>query len=567
VHTVRGATRCAEWHDARVTADAGSEAQAARLLEAGRALVAELNLEVVLERLLATARELTGARYAAIGVLDAERHGLERFLTSGVDPATHAAIGDLPRGRGILGLLIEDPRPLVLADVGTHPRSYGFPAGHPPMTTFLGVPLLIRGVAWGNVYLTEKAGGEFGDADLDAVTVLADWAAIAIDHARLFSELEERSTELERAVEGLQATTAIARALGSETDLDRVLELIVKRGRALVRARSVVLLLLEGDLLVAAAGAGQLDRATLKSSLPEHGSVAGEVLRSGRPERVADVSVRFELQDEQLAIAGAETALLVPLRYRERALGVLCAFDRLDEDPEFGDRDEELLLAFAASAATAVATAKSVEAERLRHSLRSAEQERSRWARELHDETLQGLAALGVLLSSGLRAGGEALDQAARSATEQLSIEIANLRALITELRPAALDQLGLTAALEGLARRSADVDGLEVGLDVQVHEEELDPELKTALYRLVQEALTNVGKHARATCVEVAIEQGPDEVRVHVRDDGRGFDAAEPTAGFGLAGMRERAALMGGRLEIDTSAAAGTTVIAVFPV
>jgi signal transduction histidine kinase len=294
-------------------------------------------------------------------------------------------------------------------------------------------------------------------------------------------------------------------------------------------------------------------------------SVAGEVLRSGRPERIADVSVRLGLQDEQLGIAGAETALLVPLRYRDRALGVLCAFDRLDEEPEFGDREEDLLLSFAASAATAVATAKSVEAERLRHSLRSAEQERSRWARELHDETLQGLAALGVLLSSGLRAGGTALEQAARQATEQLSTEIANLRALITELRPAALDQLGLEAALEGLGRRSGDVEGLEVGLDLQLREDVLDPELKTAVYRLVQEALTNVSKHARAGRVDVTVEQGPDALRVRVADDGRGFDAAEPTGGFGLEGMRERAALMGGELEIATSSA-GTVVSAAFP-
>src|SRR5918995_2306853 len=172
---------------------ARTDDQAARLLEAGRSLVSELDLEVVLERLLATARELTGARYAAIGVLDAERRGLERFLTSGIDAATHAAIGDLPRGRGILGLLIEDPHPIVLSDVGSHPRSYGFPQGHPPMTTFLGVPLLIRGQAWGNLYLTEKHGGEFDDADVQAVTVLAEWAAIAIEHARLYRTSVERS--------------------------------------------------------------------------------------------------------------------------------------------------------------------------------------------------------------------------------------------------------------------------------------------------------------------------------------------------------------------------------------
>jgi signal transduction histidine kinase len=542
------------------------ERRAERLLEAGRALVAELDTEVVLERLLETARELTGARYAAIGVLDEDRRMLARFLTAGVDAETHRAIGDLPRGRGVLGVLIDDPRPLVLSDVGTHPRSFGFPAGHPPMTTFLGVPLLIRGEAWGNVYLTDKQDGEFDDADVQTVTVLADWAAIAIEHARLYSRSVERSEQLERAVEGLEATTAIARALGSETDLSRVLELVVKRGRALVRARSVVMLLREGDQLAAVAGAGQLDPRTLGASVPVQGSAAGDVLRRGRPERIDDVSTRFGIHDEPLGIVGAETSMLVPLIYRDRPLGVLGVFDRLDADPTFGDREEQLLLAFAASAATAVATAKTVEAERLRHSLRSAEQERSRWARELHDETLQGLAALGVLLRAGLRAGGEGLEQAARSATEQLSTEIANLRALITELRPAALDELGLVAAVEGLARRAQEIDGLEVELAVDLGDADLDPELATAVYRLVQEALTNVGKHAHATRVDVQIDCAPHELRVRVADDGRGFDTEQPTEGFGLTGMRERAALMNGRLDVET-APGGTVVAARFPI
>jgi len=548
------------------TASGDAFEQAERLLEAGRALVSELDLEVVLERLLETARDLTGARYAAIGVLDEERRLLDQFLTSGIDEATHRAIGDLPHGRGVLGLLIEDPRPLVLADVSAHPRSYGFPAGHPRMKTFLGVPIMIRGEAWGNLYLAEKAGGaEFGDSDVRAATVLSDWAAIAIDHARLYRESTERSAELERAVEGLEATTAVARALGSETDLGRVLELIVKRGRALVRARTVVLLLAEGDRLVAAAAAGQVDDRTLGTALRADGSVAGEVLRAGRAERVGDVAARLGIHDEELGVVGAETALLVPLRYRERPLGVLCAFDRLEDEPGFGDREEELLTTFAASAATAVATAQSVEAERLRHSLRSAEQERSRWARELHDETLQGLAALGVLLKSGLRAGGETLERAAREAAEQVATEIANLRALITELRPAALDQLGLVAALEGLALRAREVEGLETALDVHVDEATLDPDLRTAVYRLVQEALTNVGKHAGATRVAITVAEDAAALAVRVADDGRGFDAAQPTAGFGVTGMRERAALMGGTLDI-VSSSEGTVVSARIP-
>ena len=289
------------------------------------------------------------------------------------------------------------------------------------------------------------------------------------------------------------------------------------------------------------------------------------MLRAGRAERVGDVAARLGIHDEELGVVGAETALLVPLRYRERPLGVLCAFDRLEDEPGFGDREEELLTTFAASAATAVATAQSVEAERLRHSLRSAEQERSRWARELHDETLQGLAALGVLLKSGLRAGGETLERAAREAAEQVATEIANLRALITELRPAALDQLGLVAALEGLALRAREVEGLETALDVHVDEATLDPDLRTAVYRLVQEALTNVGKHAGATRVAITVAEDAAALAVRVADDGRGFDAAQPTAGFGVTGMRERAALMGGTLDI-VSSSEGTVVSARIP-
>src|SRR5205085_12542939 len=164
-------------------------ARLGRLIEVGRSLVSELDHDGVLDRVLATARELTGARYAALGILDEDRRELEQFITRGVDDETHRAIGELPRGRGILGVLIDDPRPLRLRDVGEHPRSYGFPPGHPPMHTFLGVPITIRGQAWGNLYLAEKAGGEeFSHDDELTAVVLADWAAVAIDNARLFRD-------------------------------------------------------------------------------------------------------------------------------------------------------------------------------------------------------------------------------------------------------------------------------------------------------------------------------------------------------------------------------------------
>ncbi len=222
-----------------------------RLLAAGRAVVSELDLDAVLEQVLATARRLTGARYAALGVLNDQRTGLGDFITSGVDRETHRAIGDLPHGRGVLGLLVTDPHPLRLADVTAHPQSYGFPPAHPPMSTFLGVPVVIRGEAWGNLYLTEKDGGaEFDDADEESAITLAGWAAIAIENARLYREEARRRRDLEQAARRYEAMTEIARAVGGVTQLDRVLAVVVDRARALVDARIALVILLDGDELV-----------------------------------------------------------------------------------------------------------------------------------------------------------------------------------------------------------------------------------------------------------------------------------------------------------------------------
>jgi signal transduction histidine kinase len=532
----------------------------ATLLEAGRGLVAQLEVDAVLQQLLRIACELTGARYAAIGVLDSDRRLLERFITRGIDQATRELIGDLPRGHGVLGELIRNPAPLRLEDVGDHPRSYGFPAHHPRMETFLGVPVVIRGEPWGNLYLTDKEGGPFDEADEAATIVLADWAAIAVDNARLHEDAARRRVDAERAVRRLEATVAIARAVGTETDLDRVLELIVKRGRALLDARAVVLLLVDGDEFHLAAGAGQVAPAALGAHFPIADSVTGEVLFSGRPERIDDVPSRLRISDRRLGIADATTALLVPLVYRNTSIGLLAAFDRFGDDRAFGGEEEQLFLAFAASAATAVATARTVAEERLRHSLAASEQERGRWARELHDETLQALGALNVLLSSALRRGThEALEQAVRDAVEQIGTEIESLRTLITELRPAALDEIGLAPAIESLGERLAAVEGLDVDLSIDLAGR-LDPELETVVYRLVQEALTNVAKHAGAERARVRVVLDADVVRVEIADDGKGFDPDAAFEGFGVLGMRERVALAGGQLAIDSQP--GRTVV-----
>ena len=265
-----------------------------RLLEVGRALTTELDQRIVLDRVLEAAREVTGARYAALGILNEQHSALEQFLTAGVDEATHRAIGDLPRGRGVLGALIEHPQPLRLADVGQHPSSYGFPAGHPPMRSFLGVPIVIRGQAWGNLYLTEKAGGEFTESDEEAAVILADWAAIAIENARLYESSERRREEAEKAFRGLEATRDVAVAIGGEIALEHVLELIVKRGRALVSARSLVIMLREGEELVLHASAGHVEEMSgVRLSIAE--STSGEVLERRHPERIADVASRLRI--------------------------------------------------------------------------------------------------------------------------------------------------------------------------------------------------------------------------------------------------------------------------------
>jgi signal transduction histidine kinase len=513
--------------------------------------VSHLDLDVLLEELLAIATDVTGARYAAIGVLDQDRRELERFLTSGISAEAHRAIGDLPRGRGILGVLIDDPRPLRLASVGDDPRSYGFPAGHPPMDTFLGTPVLIRGEAWGNLYLTEKHdGSEFTEADEEAAVILADWAGIAVENARLFQASESRRDELERTVQQLEATTAIARAVGGETELDRVLELIVKRGRALVDARGLVILLREESVLKVAATAGDVS-ASIRGS--ELGVPAGD----------PDAALRAGLHALELE---AGDALLVPLVFRGRSLGMLVALPGQDEAERFGSQVKRLLPAFAASAATAVGTARSVEAQRLRDSVAAAEAERARWARELHDETLQGLGGLRMLVSAARRGtDADAMRQALEEVVARIDGEIDGLRSLIRELRPAALDELGPVPAIEELAARMSARHGLEITTSL-AFEGRRPAELETTLYRIIQEGLTNAVKHARASRVEIAVEESDGLLRVSVADDGSGFDPEAPRAGFGLAGMRERVALVGGELDVRSSAE-GTRIAAALPV
>jgi signal transduction histidine kinase len=544
--------------------ETGLQARLRALVEAGIALSSELSLDALLQKLVETAAELTGARYAALGVIDQSGRQLERFVTTGIDPEIHATIGDLPRGRGILGVLIRDAQPLRLADLSADPRSVGFPEHHPSMKTFLGVPILLRGVAYGNLYLTEKEGGaEFTQDDQDLVGLLAAQAAVTIENARLY----ESATRWLRQLESLNE---VGNALASELDFDRLLDLIASRTRELVGARlvSIALPTLDGSLRIEAAVGEGFD-GMLGRTFGADSSKTGRVFERARSERVDSMLEDPEIDQSAARAFGIHAALYVPLLARGRAIGVLVAHDREGPDPRFTDDDLRLAETFAARAAIAVNLAERVSRDALRRVVDAQELERKRLARELHDETGQALTSiiLGLRTVDDARSDEER-SEALRALRELVLSTLNDVRQLAVELRPQALDDFGLVPALERLSDTFQQKSGIVVHFEAQLGEKRLAPEAETALYRIVQEALTNVAKHAGASNVSVLLTRKDGGVVAVVEDDGRGLAAgAESGDGLGLVGMRERVQLLGGRLALESAGAVGTTVVAEVPV
>jgi signal transduction histidine kinase len=534
------------------------------LLEASMSIGSELSLESLLQRLVTTAAELTAARYAALGVIDRSGLQLERFLTTGIDDETHRAIGDLPRGRGILGVLINEATPLRLHDLGEDPRSVGFPANHPPMRTFLGVPIMLRGVAYGNFYLTEKAGGEdFTDEDQEIVALLAGQAAVAIENARLYEATTQWSKQLESLNE-------IGNALATETDLGRLLDLIARRLRELLDARIVAVMLPAGDdELRFTAVAGDSEENFLGHTIPRASSKSGRVFDRGRSERSDSVLDDPEVDRNVVRGFGARTGLWVPLVARSQTIGLIAVHDKLGADARFTDNDLRLAETYASRAAVAVDLSQRIARDALRRVVDAQELERRRLARELHDETGQALTS--ILL--GLKTleettEGDGSSGAIGDLRELVVATLQDVRRLAVELRPKVLDDFGLVPALERLTETFAEQTGILVRFESGLGGERLPSEVETALYRIVQESLTNIVKHARAQTVSIAITRKPGAVAAVVEDDGLGFDPAEVReGGFGLEGMRERVGLLDGRLQVESGEGVGTTLVAEVPI
>ena len=526
------------------------------LVETGIAINSELSLDGVLERIVEAAARVTAARYAALGVIDPAGSGLERFVTYGIEPEVQTQIGDPPHGRGILGVLIHDARPLRLHDLTGDPRSVGFPPGHPPMHSFLGVPIVLRGVAYGNLYLTEKEGGDFTDEDEELLTLLAAQAAVAVENARLYESATAWSQQLESLNE-------VGAALVGELELDPLLDLIATRLRELIGARLVAIALPAGEGLRIAAVDGEGANELLAVGVLTDESKTKRVLERGRSERVDSLLEDPEVNQEIARRLGATTGLYVPLRARDRPIGVLVAHNKLGRDQRFTSGDLRLAEQFALRASIAVDLSQRVARDALRRVVAGQEVERRRLARELHDETGQALTS--ILL--GLRAVDEAGDpehvKAAVSDLRELVVAtLQDVRRLAVQLRPKALDDFGLVPALERLVQTFSESSGISVELEAQLGEDRLPTEVETTIYRIVQEALTNVVKHAEGTRVSILLVRRDGTGTVVIEDDGRGFvPEALRADSIGLEGMRERVALLDGRLTIETAPGAGTTL------
>jgi signal transduction histidine kinase len=540
-----------------------SESRLRLLLDASVAIASDLSLDSLLDRLVTTAATLTGARYAALGVIDRSGVQLERFVTAGIDDETHRAIGELPHGRGILGALIAEATPLRLHELGDDPRSVGFPPHHPPMHTFLGVPILLRGAAYGNFYLTEKAGGEdFTDEDQELVTLLAGQAAVAIENARLYEATARWSEQLESLNE-------IGNALATESDLGRLLDLIARRLRELLNARLVAVMLPAGDDdLRFAAVAGEGGETYLGQTLPKAGSKTGKVYELGRSERSDAVLDDPEVDRDVVRGFGARTGLWVPLVARSETIGVIAVHDKLGADARFSDNDLRLAETFATRAAVAVDLSQRIARDALRRIVDAQELERRRLARELHDETGQALSSILLGLKGLDEKVGDGDARAAVAGVRELVVAtLHDVRRLAVELRPKVLDDFGLVPALERLTETFAAQTGLRVRFESGLSDVRLPAEVETALYRIVQESMTNIVKHSRARSISVALVRKAGAAAAVIEDDGDGFDPeVVREGGFGLEGMRERVGLLDGRLQIESKPGEGTTIVAEVP-
>ncbi len=509
------------------------------LLQAVVAIGSQLDLDAVLRRIAETAAELADAQYAALGVLDPTGNQLARFITVGIDDENRQGIGDLPRGRGVLGLLIDEPRAIRLANIADHPRSFGFPSGHPPMRSFLGVPVTVRGEAFGNLYLTEKhGGGDFTREDEQIVLALASAAGLAIQNARLYEESRRRE-------QWLEAASAITTRLLAGAAADDVFPDLVEHARHLADA-AVALLELpadDGSMMVAAIdghGAAELRGATIGAPL-----IAIEAMRSGAPVAVdagTDDRVSAQLRD-----LGIGHLLYVPLGAAEGVVGTLIV-GRLGDEHEFGESVLRVVQSFAGQAAIALRLgAAAADREQL-----AVLGDRDRIARDLHDLVIQRLFATGMSLEGAVRGMPPEVAARVRRAVDELDETIKEIRSSIFALQqPTPLAAEGVRGRVLALTRSYDAALGFApvVRFDGPV-DSLIEGAAAEQLLAVLRESLSNVVQHAQAHAVTVGISANSARAELLVTDNGVGI----PDGGrrSGLANLEMRARDLGGTFTVE---------------
>ena len=528
------------------------------LLDAVVSIAGELSLDSVLDRIVHTASELVGARYAGLGVLSVgEERRLQAFVAHGLSREEREAIGDLPRGRGLLGVIINQPEPLRLRNLAEHPESYGFPENHPPMTSFLGVPIRIRDKVFGNLYLTEKTGGgDFTSEDEAIVVALAAAAGVMIENAQLYQEAARRQR-------WLAATAEITGLLLGQASRELALQAVADRAREIAAADlSLVILRSDGGGLVVDVVSGSPGDSLRGRTLDVEHSLAATVMATGDSVVVEDTARSATADGALTPETGRTTDLplegptvMVPLRTPDGVEGVLVLAWAPEHVDAFHEVDVELPRRFAEQAALALQVARARAAqERL-----SVFEDRDRIGRDLHDLVIQRLFAIRLILENTARMVERPdIAQRVEAAVDDIDATIKDIRRSIFALS-APSESPDIRVAIGEIVDRAGESMGSRPVLRFEgpVHSA-VSATVAPHLLAVLGEALSNVVRHARASRVEVVLEAG-DQVRLTVTDDGVGI--APDAVHSGLLNMRSRAERFGGRFTVEPADGGGTTV------
>jgi signal transduction histidine kinase len=525
------------------------------LLEANRSIVHDLDLAVVLRRIVESAVDLVDAQYGALGVVADEGTGLDAFIHVGVDEETAAAIGPLPEGKGLLGLLIEQPEAIRLDDLSSHPRSVGFPAHHPPMKGFLGVPVRVRDEVFGNLYLTRTHDRPFTAEDEQTAQALAATAGVAIENARLFTDAQLRQKWLAASADVTRRVLA-----GDEG----ALALIAREVRRLAEADLVTLVLPEDGRLRVAVAEGTDDHELAGNSYDRAGTLSDLVMHTGSPVRLDDARDTAQVEGRTIYMAGQVSVgpvMVLPLVGRERVRGTLVVA-RTPHQRSFSATEMEMATAFAASASVALELA-----EGRRHEERVLLlEDRARIARDLHDHVIQQVFAAGLVLQAIVqRLRGTADVTQLESVVGNLDEAIRQIRVSIFQLQPPS--GAGLRGAVMDVVNEVRPALGFDPRLDFDGPIDSVSSEdLARDVVAVVREALTNAAKHAGAEALQLSMHATSTQLTITVSDDGCGM--GETSRRSGLDNLRRRAEGRHGSMVVaEVPDLGGTTLVWTVPI